>query len=248
MSLQDYNEKYFQDSYDSWGKFWSRIGARPDFQDKKVLDFGCGHGAFTIRAAECGAEAVGLDLDQKRTEYAQFNLKTNFSHLEPSVKFVTQRVEEYQGRFSFILTNETLEHIIDLPGMLNTLHLLLEPHGLLYAGWGGLWPSPFGGHALMKEVRGVGIPFSHLFVKRALSRYKAKYPNRRSSSIQDVEMNGLGIRDYERIIKESPFEIISWRTNVGSHPVNSAFKLCSKLSRTYFTHNVYAVLKATESR
>lgn len=243
MTEHPFHDQQFASSYLGWDKFWTRLNCRPDLKNQRVLDLGCGHGAFSIRAAECGAEVVGVDPDSRRREYAQANLYRNFAHLKQRVRFARQ-IEECRERFSVVLTQETLEHITDLESTLRSLHGLLEPEALVYAGWGPIWTSPFGGHALMKEIRGIEVPFSHFWVRSALKRYDKQYPTRRSFSIQDVGMNGLGVKDYKRIINESPFEIVSWRTNVGAHPAYRILKICSKLSETYFTQNVYAILKA----
>ena len=39
-------------------KFWKRLKGKPDFENKSILDFGCGHGAMCIEIAKSGASSV----------------------------------------------------------------------------------------------------------------------------------------------------------------------------------------------
>ena len=57
-------------------KFWKRLGDKPNFKEKSVLDFGCGHGALSIEAAELGAkEVTGIDLEDELLDFANKNLQ-----------------------------------------------------------------------------------------------------------------------------------------------------------------------------
>ena len=39
---------YFNRGFKENEKFWERLGEKPEFKDKSILDFGCGHGALCI--------------------------------------------------------------------------------------------------------------------------------------------------------------------------------------------------------
>ena len=48
---------------------------KPNFENKTVLDFGCGYGTLSVEIAESGAKKVlGIDLEEKNIEFAE---KTN---------------------------------------------------------------------------------------------------------------------------------------------------------------------------
>ena len=106
------------------------------------------------------------------------------------------------------MTNEVLEHVIDLGGCLQSLYDLLNPGGRLYAGWGPLWFSPTGGHQLTVKFGGLPLPWSHLI--KPLGAAYVRATERRSDAPRTYwDFNYLRPRDYERLFAESPFEVIS---------------------------------------
>ena len=56
--LEKHHLDYFNLGKKENEKFWRRLNEKPDFKDKTVLDFGCGHGALAIEIAK----QEGLDL------------------------------------------------------------------------------------------------------------------------------------------------------------------------------------------
>ena len=83
------NIDYFNNQKFENKKFWRRLGGKPNFENKKVLDFGCGHGALSIEIANSGAErVVGIDLEKQNIDFANVNLKKNFSLLSEKVEFI----------------------------------------------------------------------------------------------------------------------------------------------------------------
>ena len=70
---------YFNYSRSENIKFWKRLKQKPDFKNKTVLDFGCGHGALSIDIGLLGAKfTLGIDLEEKLL---------NFAKKKPSKKF-----------------------------------------------------------------------------------------------------------------------------------------------------------------
>ena len=64
--LTQENINYFNHQKIENKKFWERLGGKPNFEGKKVLDFGCGHGALSIEIAQSGADKVlGVDIEKK---------------------------------------------------------------------------------------------------------------------------------------------------------------------------------------
>ncbi len=50
-------------SIEGWGRFWKRIGSKPNFKDKTVVGYGCGHGCDTLEILRAGAKKViALDI------------------------------------------------------------------------------------------------------------------------------------------------------------------------------------------
>ncbi len=108
--------------------------------NKRVLDAGCGSGAFTIYAAKIGNEALGVSFDERNNKIASERAKIlNI----PNVKFITGDLRELDkmsdkiGKFDQIICCETIEHI------LNDQKLIKDFASLLNAGGQVLITSPY---------------------------------------------------------------------------------------------------------
>lgn len=95
-------------------------------QSKRVLDIGCGNGAFLLSAREMGWEPLGLD----KSEAARDLLASSGIdvHLDDAPDFLRNRPQS----FDFIHMNHSLEHIPNAPETVLAAREALAPHGLLY--------------------------------------------------------------------------------------------------------------------
>ncbi len=96
-----------------------------------------------MRAAQEGARVVGIDLDEPSIASAVSIAARRFPSLE--ITYVNGPLEDVDGGFDLIMTNEVLEHVVDLRACLEDVRKRLRPGGTFYAGWGPLWYSPTGG-------------------------------------------------------------------------------------------------------
>jgi len=247
-----HDRDYFHKKMRLWPRFWSYLGydRRPDLNGRQVLDIGCGYGSFVVAAALDGAQAVGIDINQESLHVGEYMLRNQYSDATSRVQFLNiQLAELNDSKFDYILSNETFEHILDLPSIMDHLYRLLKPGGLLLAVWGPIWPSAFGGHWLgywpLFRGFGIQIPFSHLLLTRiSLFRYSREI-RRTSKTIQDAGLNGLTLKDNISIVDATPFEVSHWKTNVGQHLAYRIFRILSMVPglRNLFTHNIYAILR-----
>jgi 2-polyprenyl-6-hydroxyphenyl methylase/3-demethylubiquinone-9 3-methyltransferase len=95
---------------------------RPD--RKRVLDFGCMDGVFTIRLQQLGAEAVGFDLSPAAIAQAE---KFRGSASQPTFTSVAPG----PGQFDLVYCNEVLEHVYDDREFVGQLVAFLAPGGIL---------------------------------------------------------------------------------------------------------------------
>jgi 2-polyprenyl-3-methyl-5-hydroxy-6-metoxy-1,4-benzoquinol methylase len=91
---------------------------------KRVLDYGCMDGIFTLRLQQLRAQAVGYDISPAAIAQAE---KFRGSSEEPA--FLT--VPPEPGQFDIVYCNEVLEHVDDDREFVGTLVRFLTPGGLL---------------------------------------------------------------------------------------------------------------------
>jgi len=227
-------DTYFDYKYNKWDAAWERFGeAPPQLEGVRFLDFGCGLGAISVRAAQAGAHVVGLDVDADSIAGARSIAERRFPVLDTT--YTETPIDQIAGSFDIVMTDEVLEHVVDLAACLEAVRCRLTPGGTFYAGWGPLWYSPTGGHQLTVKIGKYPVPWSHLVKPIA----------RTQSRKHTWTFNYLRPRDYEAIIGASGLEVVSWRVNPGRHPAYRALRAASKIAPTPFTANVYAILRKT---
>jgi 2-polyprenyl-3-methyl-5-hydroxy-6-metoxy-1,4-benzoquinol methylase len=91
-------------------------------EGRRVLDFGCMDGVFTLRLQRLGGEAVGYDISPAAIAQAK-----QFRGSAARPVFTT--VPPGPGQFDRIYCNEVLEHVEDDSGLIGELVSYLAPGG-----------------------------------------------------------------------------------------------------------------------
>ena len=119
------------DDLASWVEFIKTRDARVFFSEgKKILDVGCGNGAFLCWAVELGMEATGIDFDQQSIMVAQKRVGSASSVYRMSLEDMCAK-ERYRGYFDIITIFEVIEHQVNLKAFLGQLSFLLKPGGIV---------------------------------------------------------------------------------------------------------------------
>ena len=229
-------------------KFWKRLNGRPDFENKSILDFGCGHGSLCVDIAQSGANLVtGIDLNKKLIKFARENLSANYNSLSKKIKFEEKDLlkDNFDKKFDIIVTKDTFEHSLNLPDILNKFYDLLNDGGRAYIGFGPLYNSYNGDHGRTQ----LKLPWLHIILseKTIINRYNKKNSNK-INRIEDLGLSKYSFKDYKQMFSESKFDIDYFITNQSDHPIGKAFNILSKINflKEYFTFNIYCILKKTK--
>jgi 2-polyprenyl-3-methyl-5-hydroxy-6-metoxy-1,4-benzoquinol methylase len=91
---------------------------------KRVLDYGCMDGVFTIRLQQLGGQATGYDISPAAIAQAQ-----RFRGASREPEFST--IPPPPGQFDIVYCNEVLEHVPDDESFVGELIHLLAPGGRL---------------------------------------------------------------------------------------------------------------------
>lgn len=98
-----------------------------EFKGKKVLDFGCGDGAFLSLASKGGGVCIGFEPDDNGRRFA----REQFAKLGLPIEVVDSVEALEPESFDLIFLLEVIEHVKDPEGLLATCLNLLAPGGLL---------------------------------------------------------------------------------------------------------------------
>lgn len=127
----DYVRAKIVDSYDRLGEqdelFLRRLAwAKRRVAGRRVLDVGCGNGAFLLAAREAGWQPYGLDNSDAARELLAP------SGIEVWVADPVEVLRQHPGHFDFIHMNHSLEHIPQAAETILAARSALSPGGLLY--------------------------------------------------------------------------------------------------------------------
>lgn len=241
------NEQYFREQVVENQDWWKRIGQRFNFSNAKVLDLGCGHGALSISIAQAGAsEVLGLDLASDLITYASGVVRQRYPGLAGKVHFACEdiRTLPQRGRYDYVVSKDTFEHVDELQSVVNTIAVLLKPGGKLIVGFSPLYYSPFGDHGRLGLPRGTWL---HAFLpERWLLSWASAKKGHRIEKISDLGLNKQTPAEFRSLFSASHWRVIILQYNRGSRrlmPLMSALRKIPPLEK-YFTVSIYAVFEA----
>ena len=109
------------------------LGLLPDLHGKKVLDAGCGPGAYTQALAERGAHVVACDASERMLELAEERL-SKFSFVTPPELHqldLTQPLSMFEDQvFDVVNAPLCLDYIRDWRSLFVEFHRILKPGGV----------------------------------------------------------------------------------------------------------------------
>ena len=232
--------KYYNKGKTENPRFFHRLG-NPDIKNCNVLEIGCGTGSLAVYMVEVlgAAHVLAIDIDKDCIDFAQANLAHNHPAFVARIEYRTMLIDELSPdiKFDCIIAKDTFEHIIDFKKVFFSMVEHLNPEGRIISGFGALWESFKGGHALTV------FPFDHLLPERyVIQRYNKKH-HTSPKTIHEYGLNKLKLKDYLNIFAESGLRQDYIMMNMNDSPF--AEKVLGALLKTpffrRFTVNVYVI-------
>lgn len=98
---------------------------RPPYPGARLLDVGCGSGAFLELAQSAGWQVQGVDFDPLAVAVARSRgLNVRCGGLE--------QIAEQTGTYDFLTCSHVIEHLHDPKGWIKGMHAMLRPNGKLW--------------------------------------------------------------------------------------------------------------------
>jgi SAM-dependent methyltransferase len=199
------------------GFYWYLGESADMFKDKDVLDLGSGFGASGVRFIEYGSRSVtGLEVAEDKVQHAMAFAKER--GVADRVRFVLGTGENMplpNNSFDLITLDDVLEHVVSPSVVLNECWRVLRPGGRVAIVFPPYYDILGGSHLSGYATRFPGLNL--LFTTRALrsavlkdlDERKIEYgPFFREVSTDKLwNLNGLTIREFQSIVKNSQFYV-----------------------------------------
>lgn len=159
-SKKTYAMWQFEKGEDTIRLFLSRYTLNDMFQDKRVLDLGCGAAGKSLYYASQGAKHVtGVEIvphyqAEAEALAVQLGLSDRFTFVNASAL----NLPFSDASFDTVIMNDFMEHISDPEGVLRESLRLLAPGGRIFINFPPYY-HPFGAH--LSDV--INMPWVHLF-------------------------------------------------------------------------------------
>ena len=181
--------------------------------DQKILEIGCGEAGVLKAFIEKGCESVGIELSEQRVIIASKFLEKEVN--EGKLKLISRNIydidpeKDVSFKFDIILLKDVIEHIYDQEKFIPILKQFLKPGGLVFFSFPP-WYMPYGGHQQTCKSKILSkLPYYHLLPRPI---YKAMLSVLGESEamikgLEEVKDTGISIERFERIIKQSNFNV-----------------------------------------
>jgi SAM-dependent methyltransferase len=206
---------------------WFGIGPREFFNDKEVLDLGSGFGGRPVRFLEVGARRVtGIEISEELVSYSRAFAAAK-AVKEERLHFVVgtgERIPLADETFDLITMYDVMEHVVVPEQVLNECWRVLRPGGTLaavfppyYDLWGGShlhgYATSLPGLNLLFTTKALRSAATILMESRGIpyQRYL-----REESTDKLWNMNGLTVRKFQRLVRQSAFRVDMMRY-IGRH-------------------------------
>ena len=218
-SYHENRRRYFDDQYrvttDHVIPFVEQSG--PIEPGASVLEIGCAEAGVLKAFLERGAEAVGVDRNQRRLELGKQFLSDALQAgtlrlLHQDAQELLRR-EEFRGYFDLIVLKDVIEHVEDRPALFSMMEQLLRPGGRVFMAFPP-WRMPFGGHQQICRSWFLSrTPYFHLLPTPAYRAVLSAFAEKpaRIESLLATKRTGLGSEEFQSLVGSAGYRVLSER-------------------------------------
>lgn len=123
-------EVFFDRLRTPWHRLAFRLLSGLRVKDRRILEVGCGYGAFSIALAQLGAQVTGLDISKTAMRIAKEMSKKLNAKID-MIQGDAQNIPCASGVFDIIVSCETLEHVPNLKEALAEISRCVKPRAYM---------------------------------------------------------------------------------------------------------------------
>jgi len=168
---------------------------------RRVLDIGCGEGRDVLELCSIGAEAFGIDIQQKSIAKARSTAQDSGARF-----FHASEAPPWTNYFDAVISVNGFEHYSDPKRILAQMHDYLRPGGFALISFCPPWLHPYGAHLEYMTP----IPWPQLiFSERTLMNVRKDYRSDGAGRFEEVVggLNKMTLSKFERLLRESLFTV-----------------------------------------
>ncbi len=156
------------------------------FNDKRVVDIGCGGGILAEAMAQRGARVTGIDMAEQSLKVARLHLHESQLDIDYQLSTAEAFAEDNAGQFDIVTCLEMLEHVPHPEAIIDAAARLLKPGGRLFLSTLNRNPKSFG-------LAIIGAEYLLGMLPRGTHQYSRFI--KPSEMATQLRANGLRVRD-----------------------------------------------------
>ena len=198
-----YYRLYFDHEYDKGRRALDRFAAvTRAWEGGRALDFGCGGGGLTVRLRERLREAVGIDLDAGKLDFARAEADRRGVTGVEFICYPGGPLPFPDAAFDCVVCVDVMEHLPDPAAAVAEFRRVLRPGGWLLLSFGPPWLHAHGKH-MWDRLPGWWV---HLLFPRPVVMRAARFPP--TTTWADLGLHRLTVGKFERVMRGSGFETV----------------------------------------
>lgn len=175
----------------------------------RILEIGCGDGGNLLPFSLMGCRTAGIDISAKRIADA----RNFFTQHGAEGKFTVSDILSPEclpsAKYDIILCHDVIEHIGRKQLLLQRMHDLLNPSGIIFVSFPA-WQMPFGGHQqICRSNLASHLPYFHLLPARLYKTALSAFGESGDciEELLNIKSSRTSIEMFEKIALNCGFDI-----------------------------------------